>query len=152
MVVQASPRAGLCPTRKGGQARTPGHQRTIKNYRDFMFNAVLPMPPSVNGLFPGKQRRYPSKQYKDWMRVAMLTLREAPKFPDPVRINYTVYFKNKGSGDLSNRLKAVEDILVKRGIIVDDSHLWITDFSMSFGGYDKQNPRIELSIQGRNNG
>lgn len=80
------------------------------------------------------------------MREAGLILRHAPKIPDPVQINYTVYFRDKRSGDLSNRLKATEDLLVKRKVIVDDSHIWLPRFEMRLGGYDKFNPRIHLEI------
>ncbi len=104
------------------------------------------MPPSVNGMFAGKARRYKSPVYKAWIQEAMLVLKDHPKIGEKVRIAYLIFYKNRKGGDLSNRIKATEDILVSRGILPDDSHEWIRGYSVDFGGYDKNFPRIEIQV------
>lgn len=111
-----------------------------------MYSCTLPMPPSVNGMFAGKARRYKSPVYKAWIEQAMLALKAHPKITERVHIEYAIFFKNRQGGDISNRLKATEDILVRRGIIPDDSHEWIRSFTVWFAGYDKQEPRIVVEI------
>lgn len=62
----------------------------------------------------------------------------------PVRILYTFFMPDRRPRDLSNYLKCTEDLLVKRGIIIDDNHTLIPEFTVKFGGYDRQFPRVEI--------
>ncbi len=85
---------------------------------------TLPFPPSVNGLYPGKARRHKSKRYKAWIKEAGWTLKtQEPihRFRSPVSIVLTFGRPDKRVRDLSNYIKAVEDLLVTHGIIRDDS-------------------------------
>jgi crossover junction endodeoxyribonuclease RusA len=108
----------------------------------------LPFPPSVNSCFQGGsgQRRFKSRKYKDWEREAMLVSKNVEKFDEPVRISYLFFLPDRRVRDLSNYLKVTEDLIVTRGIIPDDDHNWIPEFSVKFGGYDKQNPRVEIQM------
>jgi len=36
----------------------------------------LPLPPSVNGLYAGKTRRFKSNKYKDWIQEAYIKLKQ----------------------------------------------------------------------------
>ena len=92
---------------------------------------VLPFPPSVNSLFAGKQRRYLSKAYKAWIEEASHALRQQrplPHYTDRVRVEYVAGWPRRKDGsmstarrDLSNCIKAPEDLLVKFGVLEDDA-------------------------------
>ena len=82
---------------------------------------TLPFPPSVNGLFAGKSKRYCSSAYKAWRKVA------APFVPGrmiegPYTLALVFDRPDRRRRDLSNYLKATEDLLVERGLVVDDSY------------------------------
>jgi len=83
------------------------------------FSVVLPMPPTTNNMFVNNPRggRFPSKEYKDWQRSAGTPL-DGPwpeRFEDADDLwwkwRFTVYGLTKVS-DLSNRIKAPEDMIV----------------------------------------
>lgn len=85
---------------------------------------VLPFPPSTNNLFAGKSRRRVSKSYAAWRQEAALALLQQPKpetFAGPVALSLTFGRPDNRRRDLSNLAKAVEDLLVARGILADDS-------------------------------
>jgi len=87
----------------------------------------LPMPPSVNGLFAnsGKRGRVRTPAYAKWARAAHWTIISRcpqPRLVPPpytVRISLPIVMR----GDLDNRVKAVLDVLVKSGVMDDDSHV-----------------------------
>ena len=62
--------------------------------------------------------------------------------PEPVRLNLTLYFKDKRRRDVDNYNKLVLDCL--EGVVYEDDkqvqQLFITK------AYDKENPRIEVEI------
>ena len=96
---------------------------------------ILPMPPSVNGLFAGKTRRYRSKSYEAWIVEAGLRLnlqRPSPCF-GPVHLALEVEEqRTKRRQDLSNRIKAVEDLLVSHGIIEGDDQRFVRKITMEW--------------------
>ena len=85
----------------------------------------LPFPPSVNHLFAtvGK-RRIRSERYRQWANVAGWQLKEQrPKaIRGPVEITLRIEEKTDRKRDLSNLVKAVEDLLVEHRIIDGDDH------------------------------
>lgn len=87
---------------------------------------TLPVPPSANNLFfsvHGKGRA-PTKQYWAWQHEAdmeiMAQRRGQSKMPSPVQITITAPSTN-GRSDLDNRIKAINDALVRMGVIEDDN-------------------------------
>lgn len=85
---------------------------------------LLPYPPSVNSLFPGKQRRYKSKAYEAWIREARSMLMQqdcSVTFDKPVEVEYRFGKPDKRKRDLDNIFKGPNDFLVSSGIIADDS-------------------------------
>ncbi len=91
---------------------------------------VLPFPPTVNGLYPGRGRRHKSARYKEWLDDAMRALiaqRPHPYYREPVRIIYAFGRPDKRVRDLANYLKAIDDFLgggpkSEAGpVLVDDS-------------------------------
>lgn len=106
----------------------------------------FPMPPSVNGLFAGKARRYASDEYKrfkmevaGWALKNAAIIRNARKQIEPhdrLRIDtyfafrherlYTLKGKDKML-DASNRIKALHDALAPI-LGRDDCHTWAGHF------------------------
>ena len=88
---------------------------------------VLPFPPTVNNLFvnnPRSRGRFPSKVYKEWQGEASRTLQlqsPLPAFSGPVSLTFRFGRPDKRRRDLFNLVKAPEDLLVKHGVIEDDS-------------------------------
>lgn len=70
----------------------------------------------------------------------------------PFTFTYTAYPASNRKFDLGNVLPAVQkftdDALIEIGIIPDDSYKVIPAIEYRFGGIDKENPRIELVIEG----
>jgi Holliday junction resolvase RusA-like endonuclease len=86
--------------------------------------AALPLPPSTNGLFAGKVRRYKSKAYKAWEKEAApwwdaspLSQQAAWPLDKAVVVLWTLdlyVFMPTWRGDLDNEFKAVIDFLCER--------------------------------------
>ncbi|WP_300396377.1 hypothetical protein [Henriciella sp.] len=85
---------------------------------------TLPIPPSVNGMFPGKARRHKSADYKAWIEHAGWVLETAriPPVIGPFALHIRLPVKMRG--DIGNREKAISDLLVKHGVTPDDSKTW----------------------------
>jgi Holliday junction resolvase RusA-like endonuclease len=83
--------------------------------------AVLPLPPGVNNLFPGKQRRYKSQEYKlwlaealDWWKLSPLSGQAAWPLDKSAKVLWTLdtyVFIPMWQGDLDNKFKAPIDFL-----------------------------------------
>lgn len=84
----------------------------------------LPFPPSVNNLFiNGKNGRFRSQRYDSWiMEAGNEILRQRPaKVAGPVILIFEFQEgRDKRKRDISNLIKAPEDLLVKYGIIEAD--------------------------------
>ena len=110
-----------------------------------IYNFTLPLPPSVNQLYGGgsRQKRFPSKKYKEWLsKCPPLTKLNLIK----VKVEYIFFFPTKRPADLDNRAKAVNDYLVKQGVLVDDNFNVIPELLLRFGGFDKKNARVEILL------
>jgi Holliday junction resolvase RusA-like endonuclease len=65
----------------------------------------------------------------------------------PVNIQCIFYMDARRKVDLSNLLNAVDDAMVKSGLIIDDNRDIIAGHDGSRVFHDKINPRIELEIK-----
>lgn len=83
----------------------------------------LPAPPSTNQLYtnlPGRGR-IKSKMYKSWINAAGWRLNFGPAGKIEGRYRLTV-FVNPNRGDIDNRVKAISDLLVTNGVVLDDKY------------------------------
>jgi len=71
--------------------------------------------------------------------------------PPPYRFTYTLFQESKRKTDVANVCcvvaKFAEDSLISLGIIPDDNHTVIPETIYRYGGVDKSNPRVELTIE-----
>ena len=84
--------------------------------------------PSVNALFGtnwSTKKRFATKPYEDWQKAAGWDFNGKGHIAGEYRLVVTIDKRAVGvRSDLSNRIKAIEDLLVKHGI-VDDDHLCV---------------------------
>lgn len=87
---------------------------------------ILPVPPSVNGLYanvPGVGR-VKTVRYRQWLKLADSFLMAQKIRKAEGCIELRIMLPQSTRGDVSNRIKAVEDYLVSRQITPDDKHNW----------------------------
>lgn len=89
-----------------------------------------------------------SKQYLQFEKDCAWFLKPKPTKPIdfPVNICCTFYMKTKRRVDGLNLLAAIDDILVKHGILNDDNRDTVVSHDGSRVLYDKLNPRVEILI------
>lgn len=91
-----------------------------------MINVEIPVKPlSVNKAFQG--RRFKTKDCKDFERDVSLFLPPKKMIAGDVEMVLEFYLKNHRRTDVSNLVKILEDILVKRGYIEDDRKIYHLD-------------------------
>ena len=117
---------------------------------------IIKLPPvskknSQRILFNPKTRKRfiaPSEKYKEYEQNAGWFL---PRRKEPIDYSINVkclfYMPTKRKCDLTNLLEAVDDVLVKHGIIADDNYTIIESHDGSRVLYDKENPRTEIYIE-----
>jgi crossover junction endodeoxyribonuclease RusA len=84
----------------------------------------LPFPPAVNNLFATfNNRRIRTRRYEAWLSEAgaQLMAQNPPRITGPFRVTITAVRPDLRRRDLDGILKAPLDLLVKHGIVEDDS-------------------------------
>jgi len=99
----------------------------------------------------GRPMIIPSKAYKEFEESALWFI-EKIGIDYPVNVKAHFYMKTKRRVDLTNLLEALDDVLVKGGMLVDDNCKIIASHDGSRVFYDKDNPRIEVEIERSSNG
>lgn len=89
----------------------------------------------------------PSKQYKQYERDASRFIpKTAVPIAFPVDVQCLFYMPTHRKCDLTNLLEAVDDVMVKCGLLADDNFTIIASHDGSRILYDKGNPRTEVII------
>lgn len=88
-------------------------------------------PLSTNRAWQG--RRFKTKEHKQYEEELLWILKgyREPKITGPYSIHFKFHIKNYSRADLSNLIKTTEDIIVKAGLVDDDSkcvHMVIDKF------------------------
>lgn len=86
---------------------------------------------------------------KDCLKIIPGTVRQA--IAEPVNVQVIFYMRTKRRVDLTNLLEAVDDMLVKAGVLADDNRDIVAGHDGSRVYYDKDNPRIEIDITAKTN-
>ena len=67
-----------------------------------------------------------------------------------IALTYTIFFPNNRKADISNIGSIVDkffsDALVDAGVIPDDNYIYLTHVQFFFGGIDRIDPRVEVTI------
>ena len=124
-----------------------------------MFKFTLPVKPVtkknsgqiITNPRTGRPFLVPSPQYrqfeKDSLPYFYRVKAEVGVVNYPVNIQCTFYMQKRIKVDLSNLLNAVDDAMVKSGLILDDNRDIIAGHDGSRVFHDNINPRIELEIK-----
>lgn len=91
-----------------------------------------------------------SKAYCKYERDCRQYVRAAaPREPisEPVEVTAQFYMQSRRIVDLTNLLAALDDILVKWGVLADDNYKIIISHDGSRVQYDKEHPRTECMIR-----
>lgn len=99
----------------------------------------------------GRPMIIPSEAYKEFEEAALWYI-ERIGIDYPVNVKAHFYMKTKRRVDLTNLLEALDDVLVKGGMLIDDNYKIIASHDGSRVFFDKDNPRIEVEIERSNYG
>lgn len=94
-----------------------------------------------------KRRVIPSKQFSAYQEACLYQLLKAPKTSEEnLNMQCLYYMPTRHRVDLVNLLQATCDILVKAKVIKDDNFKIIASHDGSRVLYDKENPRVEITL------
>lgn len=88
----------------------------------------LPWPPSLNNLYPTcNGRRVLSREGKAFHLRAVAAIRVQRGNAEPLRgrvaVSITLHAPDRRRYDISNRVKAIEDVLTQAGVWADDAQI-----------------------------
>ena len=95
----------------------------------------------------GKPFIAPSKKYKEYEAAAAWFVPKQVKINQPVNVKCLFFMKNRQKCDLTNMLEAIDDVLVKCGLLEDDNYTIVQSHDGSRIMHDKDNPRTEVYIE-----
>lgn len=113
---------------------------------------TIPLPPvtkknSQRIVNVGKYHKVlPSKAYVEYEKEAGWYIPKGAMINCPVEVKCLFYMPTKRRVDLTNLLEAIDDILVKYGVLEDDNFNIIASHDGSRVLYDRENPRTEVEI------
>lgn len=96
----------------------------------------------------GQPRLLSSKPFRAWEKMATEALRaqyRGETISDPVHAKFLFYAPDRRKRDLSNCFEGPQDALQKAEIIKDDAQIVSLDGSRLL--YDKENPRVEITLE-----
>lgn len=65
----------------------------------------------------------------------------------PITVQMVFYYPTKHRKDLDNSASTILDCMTKAGIIEDDDVSHVNELYCFFGGYDKEDPRVEILLE-----
>lgn len=100
-----------------------------------MSTYVLSVPPSTNSLFFNVKGRgrVKSTKYRAWIKGELLALIAQRAKPVTERAAVSITIPKATRGDADNRIKPTMDLLVRAGILTDDSGKHVGSISVTFG-------------------
>lgn len=115
---------------------------------------VIPLPPIskknsqqiLTNRATGKPFIMPSKKYKEYEAAAAYFVPKRNKIDFAVNVKCLFYMPTKRRCDLTNLLEAIDDVLVKCGLLADDDFTIVAAHDGSRVLYDKDKPRTEVFI------
>lgn len=95
----------------------------------------------------GKPFIAPSKKYKEYEAAAAWFIPKRVIINQPVNVKCLFFMKNRQKCDLTNMLEAIDDVMVKVGLLADDNYTIVQSHDGSRILHDKDNPRTEVYIE-----
>lgn len=98
----------------------------------------------------GRKYLVPSDNHQAWHeRVSWELKRVKTKFKTVSLIKIVFYPTDRIKRDKTNVAESIMDFLKDMAIIPDDNWFIVTEINLKFGGVVKENPRVEVEIQGQ---
>lgn len=94
----------------------------------------------------------PSKKYKEYEQQALWFIPKNIFIDYPVNVKCLFYMPTHRKCDLTNMLEAIDDVMVKAGLLADDNFTVVEGHDGSRILYDKEDPRTEVYIEKINRG
>ena len=122
---------------------------------DMIYKAVIPLNPITKknsqqiciNRKTGKRFVRQSERYKEYEEAAGYFLKRPEEPIDyPVNLACVFYRKDRRKVDVSNLIEAIQDILVKYGVLKDDNYTIVVGLDGCHVEYDRENPRTEVFI------
>lgn len=99
----------------------------------------------------GKPFIMTDKTTDDYQKDAVRQLKEQWKglriIDYPITVQMVFYYPTKHRKDIDNSMTTLLDCMKTAGIIEDDDVTHINELYAFFGGYDKENPRVEIILE-----
>lgn len=104
----------------------------------------LDPPPSVNNAFVNVKGvgRVKSGKYKSWIANGLKELLAQRARPVQTPVAISMLIPETARADISNYAKGTEDLLVRAGVIPDDSKKFVRSISLTF--HDSARMRVEV--------
>ena len=93
----------------------------------------------------GKRMVIPSKQYTAYLEAVREYI-PALGIDSRVNVKAVFYLKARYKADLTNLCQALHDVMVACGCVADDNCRIIASMDGTEAGWDKENPRTEVTI------
>lgn len=98
----------------------------------------------------GRPRILPSEKYAAYEKDALWFMPKPSEPIDfPVNVKCTFYMPTRRRCDLTNLLEAIDDVMVKGGVLSDDNYTVIASHDGCRVFVDKEKPRTEIIITKR---
>lgn len=120
----------------------PTVPRSKKNSQEIVFNK------KTGHRMVIQNKKY--TQYEKECKKYMPTLSQNINFPVNLQCNF--YVNDARRRDIANYIEAIQDILVKYGIIEDDNYNIISSLNGCSMEIDRENPRVEIIITPKQKG
>lgn len=99
----------------------------------------------------GRQMMLPSKQYQQFEKEVksfiLANFGNIEPIEDPINLKCIFYKEQDRRADLCGYLQAIQDALVKSGLLKDDNAKIVKSVDGSRVDLDRENPRIEVCIR-----
>lgn len=118
------------------QTMIPLNPKTKKNHQQVLYNSKTKKPFIAQ-----------NNAYKRYERDAGWFVKwNKPPIKEPVNVKCVFYRDSERRVDLTNLLEAIDDIIVKYGVLADDNFKIIAGHDGSRVYVDREKPRIEITI------
>ena len=109
----------------------------------------LPFPPGSNNLYPGRGKRFKSREYTAWIQEAGLELmaQRPRKFLAPVNVSIELHRPDDRRRDIDGLIKAPIDLLVRHSVLPDDNWKFLASVTARWAGLDRENPRAIVTVE-----
>lgn len=117
-----------------------GNVKSKKNNKRVMYNKKTGKPFIMTDRTTDSYMKEAVQQLKDQFKGLQIT-------DYPISIHMVFYYQTKHRKDIDNSLTTILDCMKDAGVIIDDDVLHVSEVIGAFGGYDKDNPRVEIYLE-----